>query len=184
MDKQIRTAFFHEDDYCQWEILPLTAKAYCLKEMGQLNEFAKAHQTAAGFTDMYVRGDNPYEINELALHPEQLDVVFVFLPPYDRVETGYSSYRGELKSTCSRGEGAEQNIFWSVDEAGLVNALWLDLRITPETKNLWRKILNALGELAPLLLADWGWRRCVDLTKSSEVEKYIEEKLDGLCYQR
>ena len=31
----MRTAFFHEDDYCQWEILPLTTKAYCLKELWQ-----------------------------------------------------------------------------------------------------------------------------------------------------
>ena len=175
----MRIAFFHEDDYCQWEILPLTGKMYCLKEMGRIDEFAKTHQACAGFTDMYMRGDSPHEINELALHPEQLDTLLSFLPSYDRVETGYSSYREELKSTHGRGEGAEQSIFWSVDEAGLVNALWLDLWITPETENLWRNVLTALGKMFPVLLADWGWRRCVDLTKSSAIEKYIEEKLKG-----
>lgn len=29
----MRTAFFHKDNYCLWEILPLAAKEFCLKEM-------------------------------------------------------------------------------------------------------------------------------------------------------
>lgn len=176
MDKQKRIAFFHEDDYCQWEILPLTAEDSCMRQMGEIDDFAKGHQVDGGFTDMFVCENSPHEIGELALRPEQLNEALRFLQPYDRVETGYSSYREELKSSYGRGNGPEQNVFWSVNDAGVVNAIWLDIWVVPETKDLWQNILTALGKMVPVLLADWGWSRCVDLTNLSEVEKYIEEK--------
>ncbi len=72
----ICTAYFHEDDYCQWEILPLTAKVYCLKEMGQ-------------------------------------------------------------------------------------------------------RTLTTLGQLAPVLLADWGWEQCVELTSPQEIEQYATDKVNN-----
>ena len=175
----MRTAYFHEDDYCQWEILPLTAKEYCLKEMGQIAKFTEKLQSeGAGFTDIYLRGDSPHSIDELSLRSEQLDEALSFLPAYDRVETGYSSYREELKSTRSRGEGAEQNVFWSVNEDGIINALWLDLWIAPETKEMWQCTLLALGQLAPVLLADWIWERCVDLTSPQDIEQYVAQKIN------
>lgn len=177
MDKQKRIAFFHEDDYCQWEIFPLTAKGFCMKQMGEIDDFAKEHQLVGGiYTDMFVRDDSPHGIEELSLRPEQLDEALGFLPAYDQVETGYSSYREELKHTYGRGMGEEQNVFWSVNEARVINALWLDLWIDPNSKDLWKSILIALGKMVPVLLADWSWSRCVDLTNLSDVEQYIKEK--------
>ncbi len=38
----MRTVYFHEDDYCQQEILPLSNKAVCLKEMDEINGFSEA----------------------------------------------------------------------------------------------------------------------------------------------
>ncbi len=174
MDKQNRIAFFHEDDYCQWEILPLTSREFCMRQMGIIDNFAKEHQSDFGFTDIFVREGSPHKIGELALRSEQLDEALQFLSPYARVETGYSSSRRELKSAYGRGEGAEENVFWSVDGAGLVNALWLDLCITQENKELWQNILTVLGKLAPLLLADWSWSCCVDLTSADEINRYVE----------
>ncbi len=175
MDKQNRIAFFHEDDYGQWEILPLTSRAFCARQMGEIDEFAKEHQADGGFTDLFVREDSPHGMGELALRWEQLDEALRFLPPYARVETGYSTSRRELKATRGRGEGAGESVFWSVDDAGLINALWLDLCITRENKELWQNILTALGNLSPLLLAVWGWSRCVDLTSADEISRYVED---------
>lgn len=177
MDKQKRIAFYHEDDYCQWEILPLTIKGFCLKQMGEIDNFSKEHQLKSGiFTDIFMWEDSPHGIEELDLRPEQLDEILSFLPPYGLVETGYSSYREESKATFGRGNGFGQNVFWSVNESGIVNALWLDMTIAPNTKDLWRIVLIALGKMTPVLLADWGWSLCVDLANPIDVEKYIIEK--------
>ncbi len=179
MDKQNRIAFFHEDDYCQWEILPLTSGEFCMRQMGKIDDSAKDHQTDGGFTDIFVRESSPHGIEELALRSEQLHEALRFLPPYDRVETGYASSRRELKAACGRGKGAGENVFWSVDDAGRINALWLDLCITQETKERWQNVLTALGKLAPLLLADWGWSCCVDLTSAGEISRYVEDSADA-----
>lgn len=102
MDKQKRIAFFHEDDYCQREILPLTAKNFCLKQMGEINNFSQEHQLESGlFTDIFIRENTPHGIEELGLRSEQLNAVLSFLPPYDLVETGYSSYSEDAIVTLS-----------------------------------------------------------------------------------
>ncbi len=54
--------------------------------------------------------------------------------------------------------------------------LWLDLFIKSETKERWRLILITLGQLAPVLLADWAWEQSVDLTSQNEIEQYIAER--------
>ena len=61
----------------------------------------------------------------------------------------------------------------------MVNALWLDLWITPETKELWQRTLTVLGQLSPVLLADWGWERCVDLTSPQEIQQYVTDKVNN-----
>ena len=177
MNKQKRIAFYHEDDYCQKEILPLTAKDFCLKQMGEINDFSQEHQLGSGFfTDIFIREETPHGIDELGLRSEQLNETLNFLPLYDLVETGYSSYREESKATYGRGKGYGQNIFWAVNESGIVNAIWLDMEIASITVDMWRKVLLSLGKIAPVLLADWSWSLCVDLTNSSNIEEYIEEK--------
>src|SRR5262249_55770988 len=49
----VRVAFFHEDDYCQVEVLPAAAAGPCRSEMGRIDEFAEAHLDGMGFTDIY-----------------------------------------------------------------------------------------------------------------------------------
>lgn len=177
MDKQKRIAFFHEDDYCQKEILPLTAKNYCLQQMDEINDFAQEHQSGDGsFTDIFIRENTSHGIEELGLRSEQLNAALSFLPPYDLVETGYSNYREESKATCGRGNGKEENIFWSVNESGVVDAIRLDIEVAPITMDMWRKVLISLGKIAPVLLADWNCSLCADLTNSSDIEEYIKEK--------
>lgn len=177
MDKQKRIAFFHEDDYCQKEILPLTAKNYCLQQMGEINDFAQEHQSGDGsFTDIFIRENTSHGIEELGLRSEQLNAALSFLPPYDLVETGYSNYREESKATYGRGNGEEENIFWSVNESGVVNAIWLDMDIAPVSMDMWRKSLISLGKIAPVLLVDWICGLCVDLTDPSNIEEYIKEE--------
>ena len=172
----MRTAFFHKDNYCVWEILPLAANEFCLKEMDKIDDFVEKQRVGGGFTDLYVREDNSHKMEELPLRSEQLDAACSFLSSYDRVETGCSSYRKECKATYGRGEGPGQNIFWSVNGEGLVNAIWLDLWIRPETKEQWKNILIVLGHFAPVLLVDWGWRRYVDLTSVEDITRYVEDK--------
>ena len=173
----MRTVYFHEDDYCQWEILPLAGKEYCLREMDAIDDFAEEHGEGQFFSDIYLRGESPRTLRELKLRPGQLAAALDFLPAFDRVEMGYSSYQEECIGTCARGLSNELAVFWDVDEEGFVKALWLVIWIKAESADTARRIYTALGRLAPLLLADWNWSACVDLTDPAAIEKYIRERL-------
>ena len=173
----MRKIYFHEDDYCQLEVLPLSAEQFCRREMGEIEEFAKEHREGPFYTDIHLREESPETLLKLNLRPEQLTAALDFLPAYDLVETGYSSYREECQSTQARGLNEELAVFWSVDEAGLVEAIWLAFWVEPQEANAARQLLTALGHLAPLLLADWGWSRCVDLSQPTEIEQYVAEKV-------
>ena len=173
----MRKIYFHEDDYCQLEVLPLSAEQFCRREMGEIEEFAEEHREGPFYTDIYLREESPETLLQLNLRPEQLTAALDFLPAYDLVETGYSSYREECQSTQARGLNEELAVFWSVDEAGLVEAIWLAFWVEPQEANAARQLLTALGHLAPLLLADWSWDRCVDLRQPAEIEQYVAEKV-------
>lgn len=170
----MRTVYFHEDDYCQCEILPLMAKEHCLREMGEIEVFAEEHREGPFFNDVYLRGDSPHTLRELNLRSEQLEAVLDFLPAFDRVETGYSTYREECKDTYARGFNDNLAVFWDTDEGGVVKALWLVIWVKAENVDIVRRIYTALGSVAPLLLADWNWSACVDLTNQNEIEQYIK----------
>ena len=50
----MREAYYHEDDYCMIELLPLDNLQHCLTQMGEQQAFADAHRSGAGWTDMFV----------------------------------------------------------------------------------------------------------------------------------
>lgn len=171
----MRTVYFHEDDYCQCEVLPPAAKGYCLREMGEIDAFADGHREGQFYTDIYLREDSPHTLREMALRSEQLAAVLDFLPAFDRVETGYSSYREECTSTCARGLSDDLAVFWDTDDEGFVKALWTVIWVKDESIDTARRVYTALGSLAPLLLADWNASACVDLTDNAAIEQYLKE---------
>ncbi len=61
----MRESYFHEDDYCQIEILPIDNLKFCLKQAGKISEFSEKHQNGIGWDAMYVREENPRKLSEL-----------------------------------------------------------------------------------------------------------------------
>ena len=76
----MRKIYFHEDDYCQLEVLPLAARQFCLQEMGEIDAFAEEHREGPFYTDMYLREESPETLLQLNLRPEQLAEALAFLP--------------------------------------------------------------------------------------------------------
>lgn len=173
----MRTVYFHEDDYCQLEVLPLTAKDFCCAQMDQIAAFAADHQRGAGYTDIYIRESCPQEMKDLHLQAEQLKITLAFLPVFDRVDTGYSSYRVEAAYTKAMGYSNDLAVFWSENETGFVDKIWLSLWMKAENQAEARQLLCALGTMGPLLLADWAWGVYVDLTDEEAIACYIKENL-------
>ncbi len=169
-----RTVYFHEDDYCQIEILPLSAKKFCLKQIGEIFGFAEKHTEEYGFSDIYIRNENSHSIREVGISHEKIAEILDFLPEFDEVTSEYLQWIEDSKPVFSRGIDNDTAVFWEKDENNIISAMWLGgMYIVPENCHIWRKILTVLGNTAPLMLADWNAGICIDLTNAEEIENYI-----------
>ena len=171
----MRTAFFHEDDYCQVEVLPTSSADYCRSEMGRIDEFAEAHRAGMGFTDIYMRGESPVPLSALGITvTEMRAAVEPLLPPFDQVLTGYGSHQEPCQSTVGWGDGHSEAVFASVGEGGVVRAVWLSVHgIPPEQVGHWCRALRALPRAAELVIADWSSSEVVPLADESMLAAYL-----------
>ena len=163
----MREAYFHEDDQGQVQLLPLDNLQHCLQQMGQQQAFADAHQSGAGWTEMYVREAAPSKLSALGITGEQLRLALMaVLPPYDAVFTGYGSYRVECKNLLAFGGDNTETLFAGIDEHGIVVELWCSDGM-PELLRL------PLPE--QLLLADWNAGLACPLSDRALFARYLQE---------
>lgn len=173
-----KVAYFHEDDYCQTEILPSENLAHCKRQMEDIDEFSEAHRDGDSFTDMFIREDNPIGLIDKRIPVTRLEqALSPILEKYDRVFTGYSSYREECINTGAFVYNENIAVFYDVDGDAVKN-LWLML--VPYTQEELKKgieALNALASLGELILADWGWSFVESLQNKAQIAHYMNERL-------
>ena len=173
-----KVAYFHEADYCQTEVLPSENLAYCKRQMEDIDEFSEAHRDGDGFTDIFIREDNPISLADRKIAVARLEQVLgPILEKCDRVFTGYSSYREECKNAGAFVYNENVSVFYDVDD-GVVKNLWLML--VPYTREELEKgieALNALASLGDLILADWGWSFVESLQNKAQIADYMNERL-------
>lgn len=163
----MREAYYHEDDFCMIELLPLDNLQHCLTQMGEQQAFADAHRSGAGWTQMYVPEAPPSQMRALGLTADQLRLALAdALPPYDAVYTGYSTYRVECKNVLAFGGEKTETLFAGLDDKGIVCDLWCSDAM-PE--------LLLLPLKAQLLLADWGAGFACPLSDGELFARYLQE---------
>ena len=178
----MREIFFHEDDYCQIELLPLAAQAHCTMQMGRIGRFAAEHAADGGFgfTGIYVRADAPYPVGELHLSVEALAAAIEpHFAAYDAVYTGYSSYRERCQQI--RAWGDDSFVLFVVARHGRIQHLWLNSWLVSSLDAA--KVttaLRAIPQSSGLLLADWSGGVIVPLADASALEAYFRADDDGL----
>lgn len=171
-----KSIYFHEDDYGQIEILPAENKEFCMSQAGLIEEFAEEHRVGAGFTDMYVRQENPLSLKEKKLAKADLErALQPYLPYYDTVYTGYSSYRELCQSTHAFALNDNIAVFYSVED-NIVDDLWLAMTpMTKEEADVAQKVLEAIGDLGELIIADWSQGVVESLQDREAVTGYLAE---------
>lgn len=173
-----KAAFFHEDDYCQIEILPCENLTYCKNQMDEIDGFSEAHRDGDGFTDIFIREDNPISLAERKIPVTRLEQALgPVLKKYDRVLTGYSSYREECKNAGAFVYNENISVFYDVD-GDVIHHLWLMLvPYTQEELEKGIEALNALASLGDLILADWGWSVVERLQNQAQIAHYMNQRL-------
>lgn len=176
----MRNIFFHEDDYCQIEIIPKENYDYCLVQCSNIEDFAINHmdENGIGYTDIFVREDNEIPLSAVDLKKDHLKLCMEnIFPEFDRVETGYGSYSVEAKNICAYGFNKNVVVFFDYDENDIVQNIWLILDIIEKNDiTNTEKLIHKLSEIAGLLLVDWGWSEVYLLTDTEPIVQYLKRR--------
>jgi hypothetical protein len=174
--------YFHEDDYCQIELLPIENEDYVETEINNINGFSEEHKTSdgIGWTDMYIRNNieqiklKDYKINHLELDA----ILSKFAERCEKIYTGYSSYREECKNTFGYRKN-EIAIFFSFEE-NIVTNIWFDfyldeLEVAKDLYNILKTISNKYN----LLFVHWSF----GYYSKIKTDLGLEKKLISFCGQ-
>ncbi len=174
----MREIYFHEDDYCQIELVAAENQGFCAQQMGLIDSFAEQHQSGAGWTKMFIRTDNPSPLSSKLISRRSLsERMPITAPQFDQVFTGYADYRERCNGVAAWGPGSGVALFVESNPDDVVTAVWFDLWIASQREQ--QVALDLLRSLSDLdcLLADWGWSRLYQLNDSRGIEQYIAERL-------
>ena len=180
-----REIYFHEDDYCQQQLLPREAAAHAEAEAKKIGEFADAHRAPGGlgWTDIYIREEAPVELGALRIQKELFaETVAPFLPPFDVVYTGYSSYREPCTKTAAWGSSAQCALIADWDEQGIIANAWAEF-FDPEEASIIAATgaVAALGRLHPLVYVDWAWGYTCDASDEDSFAAMLRKKLKTIA---
>jgi hypothetical protein len=173
-----RSIYFHEDDYCQIELLPVSARQHCATQMGLIDDFAAKHsQGGAGYSDIYVRPDAPHSFAELRVAPQEFAAALQpHLPAYDAVFTGYSSHQERCQNALAWGD--DSFTLFANGAADIIQNVWLDfgpLYAADAARMI--SVLRALPGSDRILIADWSWSLIAVLSDEASLDEYFRQRI-------
>jgi hypothetical protein len=176
-----REIYFHEDDYCQQQILPLDAKAFANEELKSIAEFSDTHRAPGGFgwTDMYMRSNSPLELRALGISRRQFsEAVTRSLAPFDDVYTGYSSHRERCNRTAAWGQSPTCALLADWDEAEVITNCWAMFFDQEEASiQAAAQAVASLSDIQPLIYVDWAWNYACEASKVDAFSDLLRTKL-------
>jgi len=173
----MRTAYFHEDDYGQIELVCDDNREWCADQVRRIEEFSNEHRAGIGWTAMYMRPASPVALATRGITMDALEAAVAgFLPPFDTVTTGYSTHVEPMPNTRAFGFPQSVTLFAEQRE-NVVSAIWFMPLSADETDV--RQLASALSALAKwnLLLVDWNGLQIIPLSDADALRDYLTSAL-------
>jgi hypothetical protein len=155
MSSLTNETYFHEDDYCQVEILPGESLTWCLSQIGEIKMYSDKHWSGSGWDDMFIRppAQEKLSIREIGIGQFR----DMLCPPFrliDNVFTGYSTYRERVANTFALESDSETNIYVSNDN-GIVDCIWLQVENEIGSQEYVSSVIKCMN-MNMLILVDWS----------------------------
>jgi hypothetical protein len=148
------------------------------KENEAINEFSKEHSDGTGYSAIYIRDENPVSISERNIDVNDLDALLVDLgfTKADIVYYGYSSEKMKCNNTNAY-RLDKSDIFFEYKNQ-IVTAFWISgfrFRKDDLIKSNLKSALLVIGRKYNVALNDWDLSVTIDLSKETEIDKYLNE---------
>lgn len=168
------TAWFHEDDFCMIELLPLSARPFVERQVREADAFASAHEApGGGWTDVYLFREPPDDLETLSIGlPDVAACIPAGLERFDQVTTGYGAHTESAPDATAWGRAGSPLVFAHVGTKGVVRHLWLASFGVGEAADA-GAFLTECGRKWPLILVDRWWSQVMALGNGLEVSRYL-----------
>ncbi|WP_299229723.1 hypothetical protein [uncultured Psychroserpens sp.] len=164
------TIFYHEDDFCQIEIIPKENLSDLLKQADNIADFT----AEKGYSDIYVREENKVSLKSREIERTELEKLLTELgtEKHTEVITGYGSdYR--VKSENTIGYGKEYSAVYFDFENDKVKNIWITNLFGLNHEKV-VDVLSKIGEKWNLVLMDWNSSELIDLSNKEMINKYLK----------
>ncbi|OCX51378.1 hypothetical protein BEL04_15215 [Mucilaginibacter sp. PPCGB 2223] len=175
------SVFFHRDNYCLLELLPVQNLLTKQPEPGEIDEHAGKDFTGNGFLNCACREDATYPLSNLDIDKKEFKALIATesLFFFDTVYTSDSADRELVKDT--RGFGFENYVLYYTFKEDTIITCWLDYNPIAETLNNYPEKLQhtllKLGHAYGLVLIDWNECFTVNLANRHALSDYTKEAL-------
>ncbi len=171
----ITSIYFHEDDYCQIELVPRENEGFLIAQGSEIQRSAEKNFDGYGYKGIHVRSEEPVPLSTKGIALEHMaDMLRVRgFRRIDQVFTGYGSHRELAKNTVAF--KLDPYEIYVDHKDCILNHVWLYLHwgASPESKQQLIDAFDQIGQNWHLLLAHWPWSLVVDLTDRSAIENYV-----------
>jgi len=175
------SVFFHENNYCRIELLPVQNLLTRQFDADEKEKYAAAGFSGDGFLNICSRDEASYPLSNLSIDKKEFKALITpaSLFYFDTVYTGHSTHRELKKHT--RGFGFENYILYFEFSDDIIINCWLDYNPISEELNVYpqrlQNILLNLGSTYGLILIDWNECLTVNLANKHALLDYMQEAL-------
>jgi hypothetical protein len=179
MEDEHQEILFHEDDYCQIELVPKENFFALNNELEVIQDNTSVGNN--GFLSIVSRNQIKRSLKERNIRVSEFDVILSkdSMFRYGKVYKGYSEHKEFVPHT--KGYGFENYVLFVSDANGIVSRSWIIYKRISDTLNITpqhlKKALFDLGQNFHLFLVDWNELITINLEKKGDVENYIENVL-------
>jgi hypothetical protein len=170
--------YFHEDSYCQVELIPKENLSSLTDENKKIIDFGREHSVDNYFSEIYMRDDNKFKTSIRQIQVKDFEQILL-KNGFDKkgfVYTGYSSYKEKCKNTNAY--VIEKAVIYCDFKEDLIENIWIDgFRYSGDSKFISHMILclYEIGIMWDLILNDWDVCETIDLQDKNQIENYIKE---------
>lgn len=175
MNKPAPTIFYHEDEFCQVELLPAENRERLKAENEEIENRFSENADGKGYSDVYIRNDfEKILLAQRQINPNDLEKILsgIGLERISQVMTGYGQYHRVLHNNCVAFGKNYTAVYYDFKER-VVQNIWMTDHWSMNREAL-TVMLYDLGMQWDLLLQDWELCVTVDLKDWNSIEQYLQ----------
>jgi len=164
--------FYHEDTYCNVQLLPIENFDLFKKQVKEINAILQNESNQFGYDEILVREEN-IELIQRKIQKKELELLFKKLQvkKHLKVVTGYGrNYRVKSKNTI--GYGTDYSAIYYHYKNSYATKIWMT-NIESFDKEKVIELFLELGKKWHLALVNWKTMHLVNLKNKEEITRYL-----------